>query len=63
MKVSRIYPYNKTKGGRRHEAMVATVKKRGFKHPGSKNSKQLHSIISTNMYRENAMNLLKRIFK
>ena len=63
MKVSRIYHYNKTKGECRHETMVATAKKRGFKHPGSKNSKQLHSIVSTNMYRRNTMNLLKRIFK
>lgn len=28
MKVSRIYPYNKTKGERRHEHEVATAKKR-----------------------------------
>lgn len=63
MKVSRIYPYNKTKGERRHEAMVANAKKAGFKHPGSKNSKQLYNIISTNIYRGNAMSLLKQIFK
>ena len=30
MKVSRIYPYNKTKGEHRHETMVATAKKKRF---------------------------------
>ena len=46
MKVSRIYPHIKTKGERRHEHEVAVAKKLGFKHPGSKTAKTLHSIIN-----------------
>ena len=45
MKVSRIYPYNKTKGERRHEHEVAIAKRIGFKHPGSKTAKTLHSLV------------------
>lgn len=43
MKVSRIYPYNKTKGERRHEQAVAIAKKKqDFKHPVSKTAKILN---------------------
>lgn len=46
MKASRIYPYNKTKGERRHEQAVAIAKKeRSFKHPGSKTAKILRCIV------------------
>lgn len=46
MKASRIYPYNKTKGERRHEHEVSTViKKCGSKHAGSKTAKKLHNIV------------------
>lgn len=51
MKISRIYPYNKTKGECRHEHEVATAKHRGFEHTGSKKSKTLHCIVKNNMYR------------
>ena len=40
MKVSRIYPYNKTKGERCHESEVTAAKRAGFKHPGSKTDKK-----------------------
>lgn len=36
MKVSRIYPYIKTKGEVAHEQMVTRTKGKGFKHSGSK---------------------------
>lgn len=49
MKVSRIYPYNKTKGERRHEQAVAIAKKAGFKHPGSKTAKILNCIVKDNL--------------
>ena len=49
MKVSRIYPYNKTKGERNHEYKVAVAKKAGFKHPGSKTAKTLHLLVKDNM--------------
>lgn len=49
MKVSRIYPYNKTKGERRHESEVAVAKKAGFKHPGSKIDKKLYFIAKDNL--------------
>lgn len=45
MKVSRIYPYNKTKGERNHEHKVAVAKKIGLRHPGSKTAKILHHLI------------------
>lgn len=45
MKVSRIYPYNKTKGERHHEHEVAMVKETGCKHPGSKTAKTLHNLV------------------
>ena len=45
MKVSRIYPYNKTKGERNHEHKVTVAKKIGFRHPGSKTAKILHHLI------------------
>ena len=45
MKASRIYSYNKTKGERRHEHEVATAKRYGIKHPGSKTAKTLHNIV------------------
>lgn len=47
MKVSRIYPYNKTKKERNHEYKVAVAKKAGFRHPGSKTAKTLHNIIDS----------------
>lgn len=49
MKVSRIYSYNKTKGERRHENEVATAKKHGFKHAGSKTAKTLHGVVKNNL--------------
>ena len=49
MKVSRIYSYNKTKGERRHEHEVATVKRYGIKHPGSKTAKTLHGVVKNNL--------------
>lgn len=49
MKVSRIYSYNKTKSERRHEHVVATAKKHGFKHPGSKTAKTLHGVVKNNL--------------
>lgn len=45
MKVSRIYPYNKTKGERNHEYKVAVAKRIGFSHSGSKKAKILHNIM------------------
>lgn len=33
---ARIYPYVKTKGELRHEALVREARKQGHKHPGSK---------------------------
>lgn len=49
MKVSRIYPYNETKGERRHKHEVATAKKHGFKHPGSKTAKTLHDVVKNSL--------------
>lgn len=49
MKASRIYPYNKTKGERRHEHEVITIKKVEFKHSGSKPAKTLHSTAKNNL--------------
>ena len=52
MKVSRIYPYNKTKGERRHESEVAAAKRAGFKHPGSKIDKTLYYIVKDNLQKK-----------
>lgn len=49
MKASRIYPYNKTKGERRHEHEVIAARRSGFKHPGSKTAKTLHSAVKDNL--------------
>lgn len=49
MKASRIYPYNKTKGERRHEHEVTTAKRYGFNHSGSKTAKTLHDIVKSNL--------------
>lgn len=49
MKTSRIYPYNKNKGERRHENEVIVIRKVGFKHPGSKTAKTLHSTAKNNL--------------
>lgn len=49
MKVSRIYPYNKTEKELRHEHAVATAKKHAFKHPGSKTAKTLHGVVKNNL--------------
>ena len=49
MKTSRIYPYNKTKGERRHEHEVAVAKRCRFKHPGSKTGKTLHLLVKDNL--------------
>lgn len=49
MKKVRIYPYNKTKGERRHEALVKAAKNNGFKHPGSKTLKCLINISKGNI--------------
>ena len=49
MKVSRIYPYTKTKGERCHEAQVKYAKKNGFKHSGSKSGKVLYYILKNNL--------------
>ena len=49
MKVSRIYPYNKTKGERHHEHEVIAAKRSGFKHPGSKTAKTLHCAVKDNL--------------
>lgn len=49
MKVSRIYPYIKTKGERCHEAQVKYAKKNGFKHSGSKSDKVLYYILKNKL--------------
>ena len=49
MKASRIYSYKKTEGERRHEHEVATAKKHGLKHPGSKTAKTLHDVVKNNL--------------
>lgn len=49
MKVSRIYPYIKTKGERCHEAQVKYAKKNGFKHPGSKSGNNLYWILKNKL--------------
>lgn len=51
MKVSRIYPYNKTKGELRHECEVANAKRSGSHHPGSKTAKTLHILFENNPYK------------
>lgn len=62
MKVSRIYPYNKTKGERRHEHEVAVAKKAGFKYPGSKTAKKLYCIVKDNMCKGNVKQFIGNIF-
>lgn len=49
MKKARIYPYNKTKGERHHQALVIAAKNNGFKHPGSKTLKCLIHISKGNI--------------
>ena len=64
MKISRIFPYNKTKGERHHEAQVKQAKVNGFKHPGSKSGRILHAIVKNNLTAQtyNALNFLRRMF-
>ena len=49
MKTSRIFPYYKTVGERRHEAQVKHAKVHGFKHPGSKSCSILHATVKNNL--------------
>lgn len=64
MKTSRIFPYKKTIGEKRHYDAVHAAKKAGFKHPGSKPGHQLvgisknHLTAKTNLFRS-----LLRLFK
>ena len=58
MKVSRIYPYIKTKGECCHEAQVKYAKKSGFHHSGSKSGKVLYYILKNKLY-HNLYNTLK----
>lgn len=64
MKTSRIFPYKKTIGEKRHYQAVQTAKKAGFKHPGSKpghllaNIRKNHLTAKTNFVRS-LLRLLK----
>ena len=49
MKASRIFPYYKTIGERRHEVYVKHAKVNGFKHSGSKSSNILHATVKNNL--------------
>ena len=49
MKTSRIFPYCKTVGERRHEAQVKHAKVHGFKHPGSKSGSILYATVKNNL--------------
>lgn len=64
MKTSRIFPYYKTIGERRHEAQVKQAKINEFKNPGSKSGRMLHAIVKNNLKANtyNALNFLRRIF-
>lgn len=64
MKTSRIFPYYKTIGERRHEAQVKQAKVNEFKNPGSKSGRMLHAIVKNNLKANtyNALNFLRRIF-
>ena len=64
MKVSRIYPYTKTKGERYHEEQVKYARVNEFKHPGSKSGRILHAIVKHNLTAQkyNTLNFLRRMF-
>ena len=49
MKVSRIFPYCKTKGEYIHEEQVRNARLNRFKHPGSKSGSILHATIKNNL--------------
>lgn len=49
MKTSKIFPYQRTVGEKRHYDTVKTAKKAGFKHPGSKPGHQLVNISKNNL--------------
>lgn len=63
-KASRIYPYNKTVGERRHESLVQNAKAKGYKHPGSKNGLILHTIMEKKLHNltYGSLNFLRRMF-
>lgn len=64
MKTSRIFPYKKTIGEKRHYDTVRAAKHAGFKHPGSTPGHQLvnisknHLTAKTNLFRS-----LLRLFR
>ena len=64
MKTSRIFPYKKTIGEKRHYDAVQTAKKAGFKHPGSKPGHQLMNISKNNyIAKSNFVRSLLRLLK
>lgn len=64
MKTSRIFPYKRTVGERRHYESVHTAKRAGFKHPGSKPGHQLVDISKNNLTaRTNFFRSLLRMFR
>lgn len=64
MKTSRIFPYKKTIGEKRHYDAVQTAKNAGFKHPGSKPGHQLMNISKNNLTaKTNFVRSLLRLFK
>lgn len=64
MKTSRIFPYKKTIGEKRHYDAVRAAKKAGFKHPGSKPGHQLMNISKNNLIaKSNFVRSLLRLLK
>lgn len=64
MKTSRIFPYKKTIGEKRHYDAVHAAKKAGFKHPGSKPGHQLMNISKNHLIaKTDLVRSLLRLFK
>lgn len=64
MKANRIYKYIPTPGERKHKALVAIAKNNGFKNPGTKSMKQLHTIAKKRLsgYSHASLAALRRMF-